>query len=433
MNPPPTVFAQILAGVDPNELMRTAARFPMPRASRSLSVYDHFAAMVFAQLTYREGLRDIEACLQSRSHRAYHMGIRGQVTRTNLAYANEHRDWRVFAEIAAVLMRRARRLYADTPFELGLETDLFALDATVIDLSLALCPWARWQKQQASVKLNILLDLRDDIPVFASLHEGNRHEVASLDEIPVYPGSGYVIDRGYLDFARLHRLHSQGAFFVTRLKAGIKYYVAESRPVDETAGLRCDQTIRLNSRKSRKEYPDDLRRISYIDPDNGNALVFVTNWFALAAFIITQAYRRRWGVETFFRVRHEVALTTVHYETTIDTEPAVPSAVVYRHRRGWQRPGRKLPRQCTFACHGREDNHEEVFRTASVNAVRGLDWGTRLIQVNWAQASLKFKEPKALTGFGQKATSLADPLLNWVTRTIQATGVMPETTSPIVV
>jgi hypothetical protein len=273
----------------------------MPRASRALTVYDHFAAMVFAQLTYRESLRGIEACLGARSARAYHMGIRGRVTRTNLAYANEHRDWRVFAEIAAVLMRRSRRLYADTPFELGLEADLFALDATVIELSLALCPWARWQKEQASVKLNILLDLRDDIPIFASLYEGNRHEVASLDEIPVYPGSGYVMDRGYVDFLRLHRLHAAGAFFVTRLKAGIRYYVAESRPVDETAGLRCDQTIRLNSRKGRLEYPDPLRRISYVDPESGQALVFLTNWFALEAFIITQVYRRRWGVETFFR------------------------------------------------------------------------------------------------------------------------------------
>jgi len=301
MNPPPAVCAQILAGMDPNELMRAAARFPMPRASRSLSAYDHFAAMVFAQLTYRESLRGIEACLGSRSARAYHMGIRGRVTRTNLAYANEHRDWRVFAEIAAVLMRRARRLYAESPFELGLEADLFALDATVIELSLALCPWARWQKEQASVKLNVLLDLRDDIPIFASLHEGNRHEVASLDEIPVYPGSGYVMDRGYLDFLRLHRLHAAGAFFVTRLKAGIRYYVAESRPVDEDAGLRCDQTIRLNSRNGKRDYPDPLRRVSYVDPETGQALVFLTNWFALDAIVVTQIYRQRWGIETFFR------------------------------------------------------------------------------------------------------------------------------------
>jgi hypothetical protein len=301
MNPGPTVFAQILAGLNRMELARAAARFPMPRASRSLSAHDHWAAMVFAQLTHRESLRDIEACLGSRSARAYQMGIRGRATRTNLAYANEHRDWRVFADVAAVLMRRARRMYAETPCELGLEADLFALDATLIELSLALCPWARWQKEQASVKLNVLLDLRDDIPVFASLHEGNRHEVASLDNIPVYPGAYYAIDRGYVHFLRLYRLHAAGAFFVTRLKAGIRYYVAESRPVDETVGLRCDQTIRLNSRKGRQEYPDALRRISYIDPETDQPLVFLTNQFELPALLIAQIYRRRWGIETFWK------------------------------------------------------------------------------------------------------------------------------------
>ena len=301
MNPPPTVFAQILAGLDATELARAAAKFPRPRASRALSAYDHFAAMVFAQLTYREGLRGVVACLGCRSERAYHMGIRGRVTRTNLAYANEHRDWRVFADIAAVLMRRARRLYADTPFELGLEADLFALDATTIELSLALFPWARWKQDHASVKLNVLLDLRDDLPVFASLHEGNRHEVASLDEIPVYPGAYYAIDRGYLDFVRLHRLHTAGAFFVTRLKAGIRYYVAESRPVDGTVGLRCDQTIKLNSRQGRKNYPDPLRRISYLDPADGQMLVFLTNCFALDALLVAKIYRRRWAIELFWR------------------------------------------------------------------------------------------------------------------------------------
>lgn len=273
----------------------------MPRASRSLTAHDHFTAMVFAQLAYRESLRDIEACLQSRSARAYHLGISGRVTRTNLAYANGHRDWRVFAEIAAVLMRRARRLYADTPFELGLEADLFALDAMLIELSLSLFPWARWQKKQASVKLNVLLDLRDDIPVFASLHEGNRHEVASLDDIPLYPGSFYTLDRGYLDFARLHRLHKAGVFFVTRLKAGIRFYVSESRPVEAADGLRCDQTIKLNSRKGRKDYPDPLRRVRYVDPETGQALVFLTNSFGIAALLVAQIYRRRWGIELFWR------------------------------------------------------------------------------------------------------------------------------------
>jgi len=265
MNFGPTVFSQILAGIDHREVSRAAAAFPMPRASRTLSVYDHFAAMVFAQLTYQESLRGIETCLCARPAVTYRMGFRGSVTRTNLAYANDHRDWRVFSAITSVLMRRTQRLYVDTPPQLGLEADLFALDATVIELSMALFPWARWKKTLASVKLNVLLDLRGDIPVFASLHEGKRHEVASLDELPVQPGSYYVMDRGYLDFSRLHRLHHAGAFFVTRLKTNTSYYVAASRPVEEATGLRCDQTIRLNSYVGQRDYPGKLRRISFVD------------------------------------------------------------------------------------------------------------------------------------------------------------------------
>lgn len=301
MNNAPTVFAQIIAGLDATELARAAARFPMPRASKTLRAYDHFAAMVFAQLTYRESLRGIEACLNARPALAYHMGIRGRVTRTNLAYANDHRDWRVFAEVAGVLMRRAQRLQTDTPPALGLEADLFALDATVIELSLALFPWARWKQTLASVKLSVLLDLRGDIPVFASLHEGKRHEVAALDEMPVQSGNYYVMDRGYLDFSRLHRLHQAGAFFVTRLKSNTRFYVAASRPVDPSAGLRCDQTIKLNSPTGRADYPALLRRISYVDPQAGHALVFVTNQFDLDALLVAQIYRRRWAIELFFR------------------------------------------------------------------------------------------------------------------------------------
>jgi len=301
MNLGPTVFSQIMAGLDHTEVARAAAGHPMPRASRSLSAYDHFAAMVFAQLTARESLRGIEACLRGRPGAAYRMGIRGRVTRTNLAYANAHRDWRVFADVAAVLMRRAQRLYAGVPPELGLDADLFALDATVIELSLALCPWARWQQAQASVKLNVLLDVRTDLPVFASLEAGQRHEVAALDEIPVYPGSYYVMDRGYLDFARLHRLHTAEAFFVTRLKSHIRFYVAASRPVDAPTGLRCDQTIRLNSPTGRQGYPDALRRVSFVDPDTKQTLVFLTNQFDLPALTIALIYRRRWAIELFFR------------------------------------------------------------------------------------------------------------------------------------
>lgn len=295
------MLAQILAGLSGEEFARCAKRYPMARDTPALSAYDHFATMVFAQLTYRESLRDIEVCLNARRPLLYHAGIRGAVKRCNLAYANEHRDWRLFADVTGILMRRARRLYADEPTPLDLDADLFALDATLIDLSLALFPWARWQGTQAAVKLNVLLDLRADVPAFASLHEGDRHEVASLDEIPVYPGSYYVMDRGYLDFSRLHRLHAAGAFFVTRLKTNTRYYVVESRPVAANTGLRCDQTIRLNSAKGRRCYPEAVRRISYIDPETGLWLIFFTNQFLLDALTIALIYRHRWKIELFFR------------------------------------------------------------------------------------------------------------------------------------
>jgi hypothetical protein len=301
MNSGKTVLAQILAGLTGEEFSRCAQRYPMSRDTPALSAYDHFATMIFAQLTYRESLRDIAICLNARRPLLYHAGIRGTVKRCNLAYANEHRDWRLFAEVAGVLMRRARRLYADDPTPLDLDADLFALDATLIELSLALFPWARWQGTQAAVKLNVLLDLRADVPAFASLHEGDRHEVASLDEIPVLPGSYYVMDRGYLDFLRLHRLHAVGAFFVTRLKTNTRYYVAASRTVAADTGLRCDQTIRLNSAKGRRCYPEALRRISYIDPETGLWLIFLTNQFLLDALTIALIYRHRWKIELFFR------------------------------------------------------------------------------------------------------------------------------------
>jgi hypothetical protein len=296
-----TVLAQVLGGLDAKEFARCAARHPMRRTPSAISAYDHFATMVFAQLTYRESLRDIEACLEARRQLLYHSGIRGKVKRCNLAYANTQRDWHVFAEVAAVLMRRAHRLYVDQPPEPDLPFGLFALDATLIELSLALFPWARWQSTHAAVKLNVLLDLRTDIPVFASIHEGSRHEVASLDEIPVQPDSFYVIDRGYMDFQRLHRLHAAKAFFVIRSKCNLRFYVVESRKVDKTTGVRCDQTIRLNFRKSREHYPETLRRIRYFDAESGLSLVFLTNAFHLPALTIAEIYRRRWQIELFFR------------------------------------------------------------------------------------------------------------------------------------
>lgn len=273
----------------------------MRRDTPSLSAYDHFATMVFAQLTYRESLRDIEACLNARRGLLYHSGIRGGVKRCNLAYANEHRDWRMFAETAGVLMRRARRLYANEPMPVDLDADLFALDATLIELSLALFPWARWQGTHAALKLNVLLDLRADLPAFAAIREGKTPDVEWLDEIPVSSGSYYVMDRGYLNFARLHRLHLAGAYFVTRLKTKIRYYVAESRPVPTDTGLRCDQTIRLNSRMGPRRFPHPLRRISFTDPESDLRLVFLTNQFEIDALTVALIYRNRWKVELFFR------------------------------------------------------------------------------------------------------------------------------------
>jgi hypothetical protein len=296
-----TVLTQILHGISGEEFARCARRYPMLRDTPALSPYDHFAIMVFAQLTYRESLRDIEACLQSRRQMLYHSGIRGRMRRCNLAYANEGRDSRLFAEVAAVLMRRAQRMYAGEPPELGLDGDLFAIDATLIDLSLTLFPWARWQGTQAAVKLNVLLAVASEMPTFCTLVEGRRHDVNFLDEVPFSAGSYYVFDRGYVDWKRLYRIHCTGAFLVVRAKRGMRFYVAASRPVDKQTGLRFDQTIRLNSHDGKRDFPAALRRIGYVDPDTGQRLILLTNNFALPALTITEIYRRRWEIELFFR------------------------------------------------------------------------------------------------------------------------------------
>jgi hypothetical protein len=296
-----TVLAQILEGVDPKEIARCAALYPMPRDTPALSPYDHFAAMVFAQLTYRESLRDIETCLISRRRVLYHSGIRGRATRWNLAYANEHRDARVFGAIAAVLMRRAARLYADQPTELGLDGELFAVDASLIKLSLAMFPWARWQGSQAAVKLNMKLAVTTAMPAFCTVVAGDCHDVNFLDALPVTAGDYFVFDRGYLDFLRLYRIDQAHAWFVIRAKSNVRFSVCTSRVVDKTTGLRCDQTIRLKTKKARRDYPEKLRRIRYYDTENKLQLVLFTNNFDLPALVVAEIYRRRWEIELFFR------------------------------------------------------------------------------------------------------------------------------------
>jgi len=257
--------------------------------------------MAFAQITYRESLRDIEVCLRSQRKKLYHMGIRGTVSRSTLADANEQRDWRIYAELAQSLIATARELYSSDTFIDELDETVYALDSTTIDLCLSVFPWASFRKTKAAVKLHTLLDLRGNIPTFIHISDGKLHDVNALDVLPIEPGAYYVMDRAYLDFERLYSMNQNGAFFVTRAKSNTKWRRIYSRPVDRTTGLICDQTIVVTGIKSSKTYPEKLRRVKYRDPETGKSLVFLTNNYSLPALTIAQLYRSRWQVELFFK------------------------------------------------------------------------------------------------------------------------------------
>jgi hypothetical protein len=257
--------------------------------------------MSFAQLTYRDSLADIEVCLRSRPDQLYHMGFRSRIAHSTLAEANSSRDWRIYHDLAQVLIARARRLHANESFGVELEQTVYALDSTTIDLCLSLFPWARFRSTKAAVKLHTLLDLRGPIPTMISISEGKKADVNILDELILEPGAFYVMDRGYVDFMRLYRFVLAGAFFVTRAKEGLRINRLESRPVDESTGVRADQIVWLALDKSIEHYPDRFRRVSYRDPENGKFLVFLTNNFDLPALTIAQLYRSRWRVELFFK------------------------------------------------------------------------------------------------------------------------------------
>jgi hypothetical protein len=302
MQPSPTVFSQITSALYPAEFSRCVEQFPNPRPPRGLTAYDHFLALCFGQLTYRESLRDIVACLNAKGRGLYHLGFRGHLSRTNLAYASRHRDWRLFQALAQILMRRAARLYADYPTDPELPRVAFALDSSIISLSLSLFPWGYYARStQAALKLHLMLSLQGNVPAWAAITAAHFPDMKILDRIPAAPGAYYVMDRGYLDFIRLYRLHQAGSFWVVRNKHHVKFRVIASRPVDKASGLRCDQTIQLTSPWSRKSYPRPLRRIRLYDADHQVTLVLLTNQFDVPAEVITELYRKRWQVELFFK------------------------------------------------------------------------------------------------------------------------------------
>ncbi len=283
------------------EFQKCVARYRGDSHGRGFSCWDQYLAMAFAQLTYRESLRDIEACLRSMSGKLYHVGFRGQVARSTLADANETHDWRIYADFAQVLIGIARPLYAHDPIGVDLDQSLYALDSTTIDLCLSLFPWARFRKHKAAVKMHTLLDLHGNIPTFIGITDGTVHDVNILDEILPEAGAFYVMDRGYIDFERLFVFTLCSAFFVVRTKENILLQRRYSHPVDKSTGVRSDQTVILTTMNSAKAYPDALRRVSYHDADTDKRLKFLTNNFALPALTIAQIFKARWQVELFFK------------------------------------------------------------------------------------------------------------------------------------
>jgi hypothetical protein len=301
MNQGRTVFSQLCQHLPGSSFRRCVEHYQAERYVKSFSCWDQFLCMAFAQFTHRESLRDIEACLRSVPGRLYPLGIRGRVSRSTLADANEQRDWRTYADFAQVLIQMARRLYRHQALAAELEETIYALDSTTIDLCLSLFPWAPFQKSKAAVKLHTLLDLRGNIPSVIRITDGRTSDISMLDQLPPEAGSFYVMDRAYIDFARLHRLHQAAAYFVTRAWRNLQCRRRYSHPVDGSTGLRSDHTIVLTGKHSADRYPSPLRRVRYFDAERAVALVFLTNNFSVPALTIAQLYQSRWQIELFFR------------------------------------------------------------------------------------------------------------------------------------
>ncbi len=295
------IFSQLFDFIPRHEFNKCVRRYHGNFRVRTFSCLDQFLCMAFAQLTYRESLRDIETCLRAMKPKLYHAGFRGSVARNTLAKANEKRDWRIYADFAHVLIGIAKKLYADTDFGVQLDQTAYAFDSTTIDLCLSLFPWAHFRKRKAAVKLHTLIDLRGNIPCFISITDGKTHDVNALDELVLEPGAFYIMDRGYIDFRRLHSFNESMSFFVVRAKKNLNYRRRSYRHLDKSTGLRADQTIVLSGYKASKGYPSPLRRVSYFDSETEIRLVLLTNNFHLPAVVIPQLYKCRWQVELFFK------------------------------------------------------------------------------------------------------------------------------------
>ena len=301
MNRGKSIFAQITEHLPLTTFRRCVARYGGEHKVKKFSCLDQYLCMAFAQLTYRESLRDIEVCLRAQANKLYHMGIKSAISRSTLADANEVRDWRIYADFAESLIGIARRLYTEEPFGVDLKETVYALDSTTIDLCLSVFPWAHFRSTKAAVKMHTLLDLRGAIPSFIHISDGKLHDVNVLDVLIPEPGAFYVMDRGYIDFGRLYMLHQAGAFFVTRAKSNFDSRRVFSAPTDRAAGVICDQTVTLNGFYASKEYSEHLRRIRFKVPDTGKTLVFLTNNTVLPAPTICALYKKRWSVELFFK------------------------------------------------------------------------------------------------------------------------------------
>ena len=316
MNSGRTIFTQLMDFVPTYEFRKCVDRYNGNHKVISFSCWDQYLCMAFAQLTYRESLRDIQVCLRATQSRLYHLGIRGKVSRNTLAHANQTRDWRIYADFAQTLIAKARKLYAADSFGIELDQAVYALDSTTIDLCLALFPWAKFRKRKGAIKLHTLLDLHGNIPSVVIITTGKVHDVNILDQLMIELGAIYIMDRGYLDFSRLYKIHQASAFFVTRTKINFSRIRLYSQPVDKSTGVQCDQVVVLKGYYAKKDYPEKLRRIRYFDSKNNKTLVFLTNNFALPAIMITELYRCRWQVELFFKWIKQHLRIKAFYGTT---------------------------------------------------------------------------------------------------------------------